>query len=191
MGVLLDLLIEDEHLKEIAVLKAGESNPFGNLKVSTARSYLQNIENHIRPRWETTPISKVKPAQVAEWLRGLRYSPVTKAHIKALLHRLFNRAMLWELVPVQVNPMSLVEIKGASKRQQDSVSSGLGTVREFAATASATLPDDGAGGAVYRAESRRVLALQWNDIDFEGLLMRVCRGVVRGVVMSRRNLCAR
>jgi len=33
------------------------------------------------------------------------------------MHRLFERAMLWEMVDLERNPMELVEIKGISKRQ--------------------------------------------------------------------------
>ena len=41
-----------------------------------------------------------------------------KGHIKALMHRLYEKAMLWEMVDLQRNPMQLVEIKGMSKRQK-------------------------------------------------------------------------
>jgi hypothetical protein len=42
----------------------------------------------------------------------------TKAKIKALMHRLFEKAMFWELMPVGRNPMALVEIQGASRRRK-------------------------------------------------------------------------
>ena len=32
------------------------------------------------------------------------------------MYRLFEKAMLWELVPLERNPMRLVELKGVSKR---------------------------------------------------------------------------
>ena len=34
------------------------------------------------------------------------------------MHRLYEKAMLWEMVDLQRNPMQLVEIKGISKRQK-------------------------------------------------------------------------
>jgi len=34
------------------------------------------------------------------------------------MHRLYEKAMLWEMVDLQRNPMQLVEIKGMSKRQK-------------------------------------------------------------------------
>ena len=37
-------------------------------------------------------------------------APKTKGKIKALMHRVFEKAMFWELIPVGRNPMSLVEM---------------------------------------------------------------------------------
>jgi len=45
-------------------------------------------------------------------------APKTKGHVKALMHRLYEKAMLWEIVDWQRNPMQLVEIKGISKRKK-------------------------------------------------------------------------
>jgi integrase len=45
-------------------------------------------------------------------------APKTKGHVKALMHRLYEKAMLWEIVEWQRNPMQLVEIKGISKRKK-------------------------------------------------------------------------
>ena len=41
---------------------------------------------------------------------------VSRRHIKALMHQLFEKAMLWELIPVGRNPMELVHVKGIGKR---------------------------------------------------------------------------
>ena len=63
-------------------------------------------------------------------------SSLTKAHIKAVLFRLFEKSMLWEMIPVQRNPMSLVEIKGARRAKRPKVLTPeqclqvLNTVRE-------------------------------------------------------------
>ena len=75
----------------------------------------------------------MKPAAVDEWLEGLRrrsgpndgtnappalLSPKSRGHIKAMLYRLMEKAMFWELVPLARNPIGLVEIKGVSKRSK-------------------------------------------------------------------------
>ena len=56
-GAVCDRYIEDQHLREISGLKSGQQNTFGNLKVSTAKSYLLVIEHHLRPKWGTVPVT--------------------------------------------------------------------------------------------------------------------------------------
>ena len=58
----------------------------------------------------------MKPALVQTWFRDLGLAPKSKGHIKAVMHRLFEKAMLWEPLPIDRNPMQLVELKGISKR---------------------------------------------------------------------------
>ncbi len=181
-GGLCDRFIEDEHLLGISSLKAGQHNAFGTLKVSTAESYLQIIESHLRPRWGEEFIAKVTAAQVAAWLKTMAHSPGTKAHIKALMHRLFERAMLWEIIPIQRNPMELVEIRGSSKRgkrplvltveQSSRILNGLSEPFRTMALV----------GLCTGLRVSEILALKWEDVDFGRLSLRVSRAVVRGVV---------
>lgn len=181
-GGVCDRYIQDEHLQEIGGLKRGQQNTFGSLKVSTARGYLQIIENHLRPKWGDTSVSKVTPALVQEWFKALQCTQTTKAHIKAVLFRLFEKAMLWEIVPVQRNPMELVEIKGASKRgkrpkilQPEQCPLVLNALREPYRTMVLLALCTG-------LRASEILALKWEDFDFENLRLRVVRAVVRGIV---------
>jgi integrase len=72
-------------------------------------------------KWGETRISRMKPLGVQEWLTKMDAAPKTKGHVKALMHRLYEKAMLWEIVEWQRNPMQLVEIKGISKRKKKPV----------------------------------------------------------------------
>ena len=56
---------------------------------------------------------------VQNWLKTLPLAPKTRSQIRALVHLLFERAMLWELVEVERNPIELVAVKGSSARVQD------------------------------------------------------------------------
>ena len=105
-----------EQSRAIGVFEEDEDFDAEASDPSTVSSYLSMLKVHIRPRWGESSLSDVKPAMVQEWLRGLEAAPKTKGHIKALMHRLFEKAMLWELLPVGRNPMDLVEVKGISKR---------------------------------------------------------------------------
>ena len=153
----------------------------GELSYSTASSYLSVIKQ-LREKWGGTLITRIKPLQVQEWLKKMDAAPKTKGHVKALMHRLFEKAMLWEMVEWQRNPMQLVEIKGISKRQKKPI---VLTVEQFYQILE-LLPQPYRTMVVVaqctglRAEE--VLALEWQDIDFENLSMRVVRAVVHGRV---------
>ena len=83
---------------------------------NTLASYRSMICQHIRPKWGDAHLEDVRPALVQDWLRNLVLSPKYKGHIRSLMYRLFDKAMLWELLNVERNPMDLVEVKGISKR---------------------------------------------------------------------------
>ena len=92
-GVVIDRFVAVERLEEILAQSPGEVKGDG-LAYSTAAGYTSYINRHIRPRWHSTPLSKVRPIDVADWLHTLQLAPKTKAHIKRVLHLLFERAML-------------------------------------------------------------------------------------------------
>jgi integrase len=124
----------------------------------------------------------MKPVKVQEWLKNMDSAPKTKGHVKAIMHRLYEKAMLWEIVEWQRNPMELVEIKGISKRQKKPI---VLTVEQYYLLL-ALIPQPYrimvivAQCTGLRAEE--VLALEWQDIGFENLSMKVVRAVVHGRV---------
>jgi integrase len=179
---LLNRFIEDERLLEIKQLRPGDQNTVeGGLSYATVTSYLSVIKQ-VRNKWGGTRLTRIKPIQVQEWLRQMDAAPKTKGHVKALMHRLYEKAMLWELVEWQRNPMQLVEVKGISKRRRKPI---VLTVEQYCQIL-ALIPDPYRTMVVVaqctglRAEE--VLALEWEDIDFENLHMRVVRAVVHGRV---------
>src|SRR6266567_2549688 len=85
---------------------------------NTLASYRSMICQHIRPKWGDAHLKDVRPTLIQDWLRRLDLSPKYKGHIRSLMYRLFDKAMLWELLEVDRNPMDLVEVKGISKRKK-------------------------------------------------------------------------
>ena len=122
----------------------------------------------------------MKPAKVQEWLRELDIAPKTKGHIKALIHRLFEKAMLWELVTIERNPMALVEVKGISKRSKKPFVLDA----DQCVTLVSVLPE------AYRTmvlvaictglRVSEILALRWSRVDFGRLTLMVRIGSVNG-----------
>ena len=64
----------------------------------------------------STVLPDIKALAVTDWLKGLPLSPKTRGQVRALLHLIFERAMLWELIEVQRNPIELAKVKGSSRR---------------------------------------------------------------------------
>jgi hypothetical protein len=117
-NAVLDRFIENERLLEIKQLRPGDrSSAEGDLSYATATSYLSVIKQ-VRLKWGGARLTRIKPVQVQEWLKKMDAAPKTKGRVKALMHRLYEKAMLWELLDWQRNPMQLVEIKGLSKRRK-------------------------------------------------------------------------
>ena len=173
---ILDRFIEDERMMEIKQRRPGEECMDDGLSYSTVISYLSVIKR-VRAKWGTTRITRMKPMLIQAWLKELQAAPKTKGHIKAVMYRLYEKAMLWEMVEWQRNPMELVEIKGVSKRPI------ILTVEQYYQIL-ALLPEPYRTMVVVaqctglRAEE--VLALEWEDIESENLSMKVVRAVVHG-----------
>ncbi|MFP5277363.1 MAG: tyrosine-type recombinase/integrase [Acidobacteriota bacterium] len=179
-GDLLDRFVKSERLLEIKKLRPGESNMSReDLSFTTAGSYLSVIK-HIRKRWGKTQIGKVKPHLVEEWLKSLVMAPKTKGNIKALMHRLFERAMFWEVIPIGRNPMELVEVKGITKHIKKAV---VLTVAQFYLILDLLPEPYRTMAQVAQCTGLRVeeiLALPWENIHFDTLSMLVDRAVVHG-----------
>jgi integrase len=196
-GALIESYITEERLREakdrapgIGDVENDEGFNAEALAYSTASSYLSMLDVHIRPRWGKCSIPEVKPAKVQEWLRSLDAAPKTKGHIKALMHRLFEKAMLWELVPIERNPMDLVEVKGISKRakkpiilEADQCLMLLSFIPEPYRTMVLVAICTG-------LRVSEILALRWSRIDFGRLTMMVRIGSVNGRTGPVKTECS-
>jgi integrase len=149
---------------------------------STARLYKAWLNRYVRPKWGNYAIADVKPFAVEQWLKSLILAPKSKAHIRSLMHILFNCAMRWGLLEVQANPMSLVRVKDCSKRRREP---RILTASEFQRLLQ-HLSDPCRTMAVVAMclglRISEVVGLQWGDFDWERLQVTVQRSVVFGVV---------
>jgi integrase len=103
------------------------------------------------------------------------------------MHRLFEKAMLWELLPLQRNPMELVEVRGISKRLKKP---RILTVEEFFAMLELIPEPYRTMVIVAQCTGLRVseiLALEWSLISFERLTMVVKRAAVNGRVKKLKT----
>lgn len=90
-----------------------------NLKPSTRARYESAVEVHVRPRWGTTPLSKVTHADVQAWLAsmvatGLSSASVRKAH--GVFNGVLTRAVRDKRIPS--NPADGVDLPRIVERKR-------------------------------------------------------------------------
>lgn len=180
MGDLLDRFIADEHLMEIKNRRPGErAADKDELAYSTATSYL-SLSNCIREEWGETKLDNFKPLAFQQWLKNVDKKPKTKGHLKAFVHRLFNKAKLYELISFVENPIKLVEVRGISKRQKKQVDLTIEQCFQLLGL----LPEPYRLMAFFALctglRIEEILALDWKKIDFAHLCMKVEEAAVHG-----------
>ena len=147
-------------------------------RLDTSRGYESWIRVHILPKWGQSPITGLQARPVEKWLDSIRLAPKSRVHIRGILSSLWKFAMWKQDVPLQVNPMSLVTVKDASKwiRQPRSL-----TVEQFRLLMSHLREPFGVMALVCICFGLRIsecLALKWSDVDWFNGLLRVERGIV-------------
>lgn len=154
---------------------------------STNLAYRSYIETHIRPKWADWPLQKLTgrgvPFTIELWLKSLDLAPKTKGNIRNVMAVLLNSAMRWGFIEQDINPMSLVRVKGISRRQTEP---RILTASEILSLIAA-LPMEPYHTMVVMALSTglrcsELFALKWLDIDWERLILLVRRAIVDGVV---------
>src|SRR5690349_9739323 len=148
----------------------------------TRRTYSSWIRLHIVPKWGECLITEVQARPVELWLESLPLAPKSRGHIRGILSSLWNFAMWKQDMPMQVNPISLVTIKGASKRIRQPRSL---TVEQFRLLISHLREPFGTMALVCVCFGLRIsecLALKWADVDWLNRTLRVERGIVQQIV---------
>jgi integrase len=144
----------------------------------TLKNYLSLFKNHIRPRWEGELVPNVKTIAVEDWLETYPASRQVKSHVRNLMHTLYQAAIRWEMA--DRNPIDLVR----QSRKRLKVPRVL-TPEEFKALVGQLSEPYRAMVVTVACLGLRVselLGLQWGDIDFDRLTVRIQRSVVEGRV---------
>lgn len=177
---LLDRYIAEENLIGIKRRQPGDRAARSEeLSYATASSYL-SLCNTIRARWGSTKLNEFDPLEFQTWLKSLERKPKSKGHLKAFVHRLFNKAKLFKMLYFLENPIGLVEVRGISKRSRKPADL---TLDQFFLLLSLLPEPYRTMALVALCTGLRVdelLALVWDAIDFERLCMKVQEGVVNG-----------
>jgi integrase len=147
-------------------------------RYSTRRSYEVWLRR-IAERWGETCITEVQARPVELWLQSLPLAPKSKAEIRGLLARLWDFAMWCGALPTNRNPIQLVTVKDASKRQRQPRSLTAEEFKKFAAQLSEPFHSIALLCVCLGLRISECLALKWSDVDWLDGKLAVERGIVR------------
>ena len=147
-------------------------------RADTRRAYEVWISNYIIPKWGDCALSDIQARPVELWIESLPLAPKSKVHIRGVLSILWDFAMWRGDVPTERNPMELVTIKGATKRERRPRSLTAEEFQRFARH----LPEPFRTMALicvcFGLRISEALALKWGDVDWLNGRLRVERGIV-------------
>ena len=148
---------------------------------STASRYQSWLKNYIKPKWVECSLDQIKPLAVEDWLKRLSLAPKSKSHLKNLMRVLFNAAMRWELIPYQLNPMSLVRVKDGSKRKREPRALSAEEFQRMLEHVPEPFRTMCIVAMCMGLRVSEVLGLKWCDIDWEGMRMGIRQSYVYGM----------
>jgi len=154
---------------------------------STKGGYLSIINSKLRPQWGSMLLPEIRPAQVHTWLQELDLAPVTKGHIKSLMHKLFDLATLWEYLPLERrNPIEIVKVKNVTMRTNEVLVLSAEQFREIAPRLPEHVNMIAMTAACLGLRVSEILGLQWSDIDWEKQTVSIRRSAYVVLSMTRR-----
>jgi integrase len=174
----LKLRVERNPPSVFAVVEQYREEKMPQLRHSTQRVTGLWIKKYVLARWGKLQITDLQPRPVERWLDSLPLAPKTRGHLRELLHRLVDYAMWCGAIPVGTNPISLVTVRGSSKRIKKPRSL---TVEEFH-TLSKHLSEPfrtmGLLQLCLGLRASELLALRWCDVDWMNSKLNVEHGIV-------------
>ena len=166
-----------------AVISIYREEHLPNLEHSTRQTNTYLLDKYIKPKFEHVLIRDVTPLVVTRWLSELTLAPTTKAAIRSVMSQCFEKAALHEYIPaIERNPMSLVKLKGTTKRQKKITPLTMVQFKRLLAA----LPEPinimtlVTGGLGLRIVER--LALKWQDIDWKKKEIAIERKFTHGAL---------
>lgn len=148
------------------------------LRHSTQRVARLWLNKYALGHWGDRLITELQPRPVELWLDSLPLAPKTRGHLREMLHRLVNYAMWSGAIPVGTNPVSLVTVRGCSKRRRQPRSLN---VEEFQCLSNHLGEPFKSMAVVQVCLGLRVselLALRWRDVDWMSHTVNVEHGIV-------------
>ncbi len=155
---------------------------------ATKGGYTSMINVHLRPRWGAEYLTAIRPADMHAWFKTLPLAPVTKGHLRSLMHKLFDLATLWEYLPLERrNPVDIVKIKGVTKVQKEAIVLTPELFREVVLRLPEHVNMIAMTAACLGLRVSEALGLKWEDVDWEAGIVTIKRSAYRGSIDDTKN----
>src|SRR5271156_1363203 len=141
---------------------------------STQYAYDIYLKKWVLPRWRSYRLSEVKAVDVEAWLKTMPLARGSRAKIRNLMSALFSHAIRWEWT--ERNPIKSVRQSAKRMRTPDVLTPDeiMALLKELPEPLRTAAELDAFTG-LRRGE---LIGLQWEDVDFENLVIHVRRSVV-------------
>ena len=160
----------------------------GRLSRAGRMSYESSIRVHLRPRFGATPIDSLSAYQIRQFLSDLQITTKTANNILTPLRQAYRHA--FEEGLIEANPLDRVRSASVERRDPDPF-----TVAEIRAILEAcTEPQHRALFQFAFATGLRtseLIALHWNDVDWDKRVVHVRRARVRGEIKTPKTASGR
>jgi len=147
-------------------------------RIDTRRAYEVWLRNHILPRWGDCSLMDLQARPVELWLDSLLLAPKSKAHIRGVLRILWDFAIWRGDIAMQRNPMELVTVKGATKRQRQPRSLTVDEFQKFIQHLEEPFRTMALLCCCLGLRISECLGLKWADVDWINRRLTVERGIV-------------
>jgi integrase len=159
-------------------LKELNENSHSQKSFPSRAAYQSYLENWVLPRWGGLKLDQIKPVAVEEWLNGITRARATKAKIRNLMSAIFHHAMRYEWT--DRNPIKLV--RQSAKREKVPDVLELAELQLLLSKLSVRERTLALLDAATGLRVSELLALRWQDVDFEDLELNVTRSIWHQVV---------
>jgi len=123
-------------------------------------------------------VLEIQPRPVELWLKALTLSPKSRAHVRNMMYMLLDFAMWAGVIQVTRNPMELVVVRGATKRQRKPRSLTVEQFQKLYAELREPFQTIALMCVCFGLRISECLALRWSDLDWLKGRLKIERSIV-------------